>query len=637
MTELLRNSVSVSVTSNCQGCFFNVRADCTHSSRRYGDCLFHALSIKPNKSKWRAIGARGVSMLYAFSKENDLIVLSNMVARVEPELDLINGEENDMEKEDEGLDSLAESLPPWGNVEVNGECDIELNRDIQPLQVLNKKLKKGFEGRIRVHYLEERNEEMLSRRILILSRSNKLRSALELFESMRFLSLRPNLHACNSLLSCLLRNQLLDDALRVFGFMRASEITSGHSYSLILKAIANERGIDSAIDMFVEFGGYSRAKKDFDVIVYNTMISICGRVNDWIEVEKLWKSMKENGHKGTRVTYSLLVCIFVRCNQNELAFDAYYEMIENELKPGDDVMQAVIGLCTKEGKWELALNLFQCMLEGKSKPNHICCNALINTLAKAGKVELAFKVYDAMKSFGHTPDTYTWNALLTALYNANQHADALQLFEGLKQDQNSQLNVQLYNTALMSCQKLSLWDKALQLLWQMEASGLAVPTSSYNLVISACEVARKPKVALQVYEHMVHQKCSPDTFTHLALIRSCIWGSLWANVDEILEVTCHADFGVTKDFMGFTQLASNILMTRTLAYNITTCLTFSSLFDMQNVAPDASLYNAAIQGMCLRRKYKSAKKLYLKMRELDFQPDGKTRALMLQNFQKDSS
>ncbi|TXG54102.1 hypothetical protein EZV62_019358 [Acer yangbiense] len=489
-------------------------------------------------------------------------------------------------KEDHDFDSL----PPWGNIVVKQDCDFELKCGSQPLAV-SKKLKMVVDGEIRVHFLEERNEEILSRRVLMLSRSNKVRSALEIYESMKFSGLRPNVHACNSLLSCLLRNELLDDALRVFVFMRTNEITSGHSYSLILKAIANVQGFDSALNMFVEFGGYSRAKKDFDVLVYNTMISVCGRVNNWIEAEKIWRSMQENGYIGTRVTYSLLVCIFVRCNQNELALDAYYEMIQNGLKPGDDIMQAVIGLCTKEGKWDLALNLFQCMLDGRLKPNQICCNALINSLGKAGKVKLAFKVYDTMKSLGHTPDTYTWNALLNALYKANQHADALRLFESLKRDQNSQLNIQLYNTALMSCQKLGLWEKAVQLLWQMGASGLLVSTPSYNLVISACEVARKPKVALQVYEHMVHQKCTPDTFTHLALIRGCIWGSLWAEVDEILK----------------------------------------------NVAPDASLYNAVIQGMCLRGKFKSAKKLYMRMREIHFKPDGKTRALMLQNFHKDST
>lgn len=63
---------------------------------------------------------------------------------------------------------------------------------------------------------------------------------------------------------------------------------------------------------------------------------------------------------------------------------------------------------------------------------------------------------------------------------------------------------------------------------------------------------------------------------------------------------------------------------------------FICLFDLQQAAPDVSLYNAAIQGLCLRGKIESAKKLYMKMRKSNLQPDGKTRALMLQNLRKDS-
>lgn len=51
---------------------------------------------------------------------------------------------------------------------------------------------------------------------------------------------------------------------------------------------------------------------------------------------------------------------------------------------------------------------------------------------------------------------------------------------------------------------------------------------------------------------------------------------------------------------------------------------------------DVSLYNAAIHGMCLRGKIESAKKLYMRMRKSGLKPDGKTRALMLQNLAKHS-
>ncbi|XP_031286679.1 pentatricopeptide repeat-containing protein At3g29290 isoform X2 [Pistacia vera] len=584
MSEVLMNSGSFMMISNGFACLgsFNGRPssfDYRICSRNYGFYIFQSSAVKSKKGHV-LFGCTQVK-----SPRTSSIIVSNMVESMEPELDCKNEEDDQLiEKRKENFDlvSFGQNLPPWGNVEVQQGSDLECKSCGQtvPRKVV-------IERKIRSYMLEERNEEVLSRRVLMLSRSNKVRSALELYESMKFSGLWPNVHACNSLLSCLLRNGLLDNALRVFEFMRMNEITTGHSYSLILKAIADALGSDFALNMFVEFGGYSRQRKDFDVIVYNTMISICGRVNNWIETEKLWRSMKENDLIGTRITYSLLVCIFVRCSQNELALDAYNEMIQSGFTPGDDVMQAVIGSCTKEGKWDLALNQFRDMLNGGLKPNLITCNALINSLAKAGEVKLAFKVHGMMKLLGHSPDVYTWNALLSALYKANQHADALQLFESMKREQSCELNEHLYNTALMSCQKSSLWEKALQLLWQMEASGQSVSTSSYNLVIGACESARKPKVALQVYEHMIHQKCTPDIFTYLSLIRSCVWGSLWTEVEQILAVN-----------------------------------------------PDASLYNAVIQGMCLRRKFDSAKKMYTRMRESGLKPDGKTRALMLQNLWK---
>ncbi|KAG8384643.1 hypothetical protein BUALT_Bualt04G0139200 [Buddleja alternifolia] len=510
--------------------------------------------------------------------------MSNKVARsLEFESVCEEGKMPNLDENEEGI-SEKQILPPWGSL-----CD-------QDLEVQNHNLDDRSRISIRttydeteneIFYLEERNEEKLSKRLLRLSRSNKVRSALALYRSMKLSSLLPTSHACNSLLSCLLRNRKLDDALKIFEFMKSTEIITGHTYTLILKAVADIRNCDEALSMFEEAERDDKSKKYMDTIVYNTMISMFAKTNKWVQAERIWRSLQDNSQVGTLVTYRLLVCIFVRCGQNELAFDAYHEMVQNGLGPCDDSMQAIIGACAREGKWDMALNVLESMLNSEIKPSFIACNALINSLGKAGKVELAFKVYGLMKSLGYEPDAYTWNSLIGALNRANQHADALRLFESIRKEQSSVLNTHIYNTCLMSCQRLGLWDRAMQLLWQMEGSGFPVSVTSYNLVIGACEAARKPKVALQVYEHMVQQKLSPDVFTLLSLIRCCIWGSFWYEVEEIL-----------------------------------------------NSAPNGSLYNAAIQGMCLRSKTDLARKMYVKMREIGLKPDGKTRALMLQNLRK---
>ncbi|KAI4966364.1 hypothetical protein ZWY2020_041201 [Hordeum vulgare] len=363
----------------------------------------------------------------------------------------------------------------------------------------------------RLHFLEERDEELLSRRLMKLSQTNKVRSAIELFDSMLASGLQPNSHACNSLLASFVRRGSSVDAMKMYEFMKGKGLATGHTYTLILKAVARTEGYISALQMFSE-----------------------------IESERLEASGETVGKAS---------CELFKWNLDDLRFA--------------DIMKAIIASCTKEGRWEFALATFRRMLSAGMKPNIIVFNSVINSLGKAGEDELAFRMYHLLTSSGLEPDQYTW-------------AHCCQHF----------LNTHLYNIALMSCERLGQWEHALQLLWMMEKSELQISAVSYNHVIRACEVACEPKVALKVYHRMTHERCSPDTFTHLSVIRACIWGSLWDEVEDILE----------------------------------------------EVAPDSSIYNTVIHGLCLRGKIRFARKVYTKMGSIGLTPDGKTRSFMLQHI-----
>jgi len=434
-------------------------------------------------------------------------------------------------------------LAPWGEAEDDGHLYS------RPVETTLSALEAT--GLMREHgtiFLEEMDESVSSNRIVVLSRTNKIRSAMEYFRSMELSGLSPNIHACNSLVCSLLRNGWYDDCLKVFNFTRAKGIATGHTYSLILMAHAKAHGCDSALIFFRELESECDVEKDFDAIVYNTMISICRNADNWSEIERLWRSMKENGCAGTSVTYRLLINSFARCGQNDLAFYAYREMVQNGFEPDSNILNAIICVCAKEGKWEAALSVFETMLKGELKPNLVACNALINSLGRAGELKQAFQIYNTMKSLDLKPDAYTFNALLSSLNKANRHHKALELFEMIEGDQTSQFNIHLYNTVLMSCSKLGLWERAIEILWQMEASGLTDLTMSYNLVIRTCELARKSTIALQVYKHMVHQKCSPNLFTYLSIIRCCVRGNLWEDLEEILNVS-KRHFQISKQYL----------------------------------------------------------------------------------------
>lgn len=512
------------------------------------------------------------------------------------------------DENDEGREEFDSSfvfnkkLSPLGELEQDGDVYFAAEKDLGPLGEVEEEdvdvpfvAEKDFRrqglkvaNEDGVLFLEEMDENVLSNRILELSRTNKIRSAMEYFRSMEMFGLCPNIHACNSLLSGLMRNGSFHDCFKVFDFTKEKGMSTGHTYSLILMACAKGQGCDSAVEFFSKLERECDVEKDFDAVVYNTMISICKEVDNWSEIEKLWRSMKENGCDRTLVTYRLLISSFVRCNQSELSLYAYHEMVQNGFEPNSNILNSIICVCAKEGKWDEALSVFQKMLTGDFKPNLVACNVLINSLGRSGELKLAYQVYNTMKSFGQKPDAYTYNALMSSLNKANKHDEALKIYNRIERSQICEFNKHLYNTALMSCSELRLWDKAVEILWQMEASGLSDLTVSYNLVIRTCELARKPKIAWQVYEHMVHQKCSPNIFTYLSIIRCCTRGDLYEELLEILNKT----------------------------------------------VPNAALYNTAVQGMCLRGNINLANEVYTKMLEHDLEPDVKTRVLMHPTIRK---
>jgi pentatricopeptide repeat protein len=409
---------------------------------------------------------------------------------------------------------------------IEGDCTSEIED----------RLKDSKRQGITLHFLEERDEKTLSKRLLALSQSNKMRSARELYLSMEALNLTPDAHACNSLLSCLLRNGSLPDALEMFDILCTRDMATGHTYTLVLKTIATSNGYDAAITMFNNLERDNSSKGKLDAIVYNTMISVCAKAKDWVETEKLWRKLSKNSIKGTSLTYDLLISTFVQCNCAELAIEAYHESIRFGFESSEATMKAIIATCSQEGHWELAVIVLRKMLDRGIKPNLIAFNSVINCLGKAGHCELAFRVYQTLCSSCLQPDMYTWYALLSALYRSSMYFEVIELFQCIKMEANLELDAHVYNVALLACRKQGMWAQALQLLWEMESRDIEVHVQSYNHVIFACEEAGEVKVSFQVYRHMVQQGCNGDDFTYVSLIRCSISGSLWDEFLEILKV-----------------------------------------------------------------------------------------------------
>lgn len=215
---------------------------------------------------------------------------------------------------------------------------------------------------------------------------------------------------------------------------------------------------------------------------------------------RLWAQMREEGCLPNTGTMALLLSTFVGANWSEAALEVYFEACFSNLNITRDMYKGIICLLAKQDRWPFAMEIYR---EARSKAmaaapavrnivffsGPVVFNALISSLSRAGMWQEALDIYSDICAFGIKPDQFTWCALASALGRAGEYDQAMALNKDMTEMWGLQPNLEICNAALLACQQKGRWERALQLLWQMESAGISPDVVSFSTAIRACELA----------------------------------------------------------------------------------------------------------------------------------------------------
>ena len=142
--------------------------------------------------------------------------------------------------------------------------------------------------------------------------------------------------------------------------------------------------------------------------------------------------------------------------------------------------------------------------------------AAITVCQRAGKLVEAEQL---LEEAGGAASKYMFSSLITGHANQGQWERALALMDEMPANGVAP-NVVVYNAAISACEKGGQWERALALLDEMPARGVTPEVVSYNAAISACEKGGQWERALALLDVMPARGVMPGVITYNTAIEA---------------------------------------------------------------------------------------------------------------------
>ncbi|ERN09502.1 pentatricopeptide repeat-containing protein PNM1, mitochondrial [Amborella trichopoda] len=275
---------------------------------------------------------------------------------------------------------------------------------------------------------------------------------------------------------------------------------------------------------------------------------------------------------------------------------------------GPKTFASVIDRLVRAGRAKQAVGFFEDMEKlGFSKDK----DALIVTVGSLCNHGFAREAEELVKRMADSifPDQAICHALVKG-WCVSEKLDEAKRLVGEIYRGGFELGPTAYNSILECvcklCRKrdpLRLESETEKVLLEMETSGVARNTETFNVLIKSYCKIRKTQVAMNLFESMSEWGCSPDSETYTLLIRSLYQAARLGEGDEMLEEMKASGFGVNiKTYYGFLKVLCGI-------ERIDHAMKLFEMMKKDGCEPGSMTFDLLIWKLCVHGRAEQADKL----------------------------
>ncbi|CAL1169649.1 unnamed protein product [Cladocopium goreaui] len=393
-------------------------------------------------------------------------------------------------------------------------------------------------------------------------RSSEWSQALGWFSEVRLAEMAPDVVTFNTTITALQKGQQWQQALVMMEEVDRHVTPDAVTCAAAVQACGQGGRWDMALEIF--YNARARLDVQLDVVCLNTLVSVCGRWEQWQWAIHLLEEMRPDV-----VTYNASMDACARGQQWQRCLTLFDEMFHSILYPTIISYNTAISAC-ENGPWTLVLALLQDLRQQGLKARADTYSAAMAACSKAQQNDLALQLLPKVPSRftpsrqllvayntalnacakGHywmhslqlleemsstdvsvSPDVVSFSSALTACGKGQHWQKSLALMQDLK-DRSLQMNTFLCNAAMDSYSRSSQWQATLALLEDMRKQSQQPSMVAATLAVSAAASAAERAVATDLLHHLQH---FPDEAAYLGMLTACQEGSLWDLALHLLD------------------------------------------------------------------------------------------------------
>lgn len=246
------------------------------------------------------------------------------------------------------------------------------------------------------------------------------------YETIKDEAMRNNISICNSVLSCLVKNNKFHKAMSMFEQMKQNGLQPDVvTYSTLLAGCLKvEHGYMKALQLVEEMENNGIL---MDTVTYGTLIAVCASNSRCEEAEMYFIRMQAEGHSPNMYHYSSLLNAYSFDGDYQKADKLVKDMTSAGLMPNKFVLTTLLKVYVRGGLFKESGSLLSKLESLGYADNEMPYCLLMDGLSKSGKIREAKLIFDRMNERQVRSDGYSHSIMITAFCRAGNLEEAKNL------------------------------------------------------------------------------------------------------------------------------------------------------------------------------------------------------------------